>query len=803
MGLMMKDGGGAIPLVGVEVGGEVLGSHARVLVRQKYRNTEKAPIEAVYTFPLSSLATLVGFRMTVNGRELAGVVKEREEAFAAYDDAITAGHGAALLEAERPNVFTASVGNLLPGEETLIEIEYLERVQADEGALRLMIPTLVAPRYIPGAASGDRTAHGWADPTDRVPDADRITPPIGDVDYGVTLDLSFDLGCALELESPSHAIVVKDVDGKPRVSFAEKVVALDRDIVLIARGVEERTLTTLALHRGSDAGYFALTVVPDLAGMGRRPPPKDIVFLIDISGSMDGASITEARAALRLCLRHLREGDRFNVIAFDDQCELFAKQPVPFTQKTLENADRWVSALQTRGGTEILQPLLEGVKQAPEGVVVLLTDGQVGNEAEIVEQVLAARSQSRIYSFGIGTNVSDFMLGELARRTGGALELIHPGERIDEKVVAQFARAMAARVEDVKLSFPGLDVGEQAPSVAAPLVDGEPWVIFGRVEAGGRGACKLDGTLDGKPFALEVPIDLREAAARPVVAKLWAQERIRDLEAASVSGRREASMKARILKLAVEHGIVCALTSFIVVETRSGERRANGQPETRVVPVAKPAGWDMFKSKTMDQPSVGSAQVARVSMAMPAAPMMAQAPAAAYKGGGILSKVANALSGVSAKKAANGRFRRRELDVDGEAAAPAPEPADPLTALLSRQLASGLWDESDATADDNLRRVRATARALLELADLGVTSTHALHGAQVKKAIEALLALVPEVARRDHKVAELALGVAWLVSSGRRTRRQIEDEVQKSAVTLRVWLADEQALRAHLSQLSA
>ncbi len=517
-GLTSKEGA-AIPLVGVEVGGEVLGAHARVLVRQKYRNTEKLPIEAIYTFPLSSQATLVGFRMTCDGREAVGVVKEREAAFAAYDEALASGHGAALLEQERPNVFTASVGNLLPGEETIIEVEYLERVQADEGALRLMIPTLVAPRYIPGAPGGDRTMHGWADPTDRVPDADRITPPLGDVHYGIKLDLTFDLGRALEIESPSHAISVVDVDGKPHVRFAHETVSLDRDIVLVARGLGEQTLTTLALHK-ADATYFALTVVPDLSGLGRRAPRQDVVFVIDISGSMEGASISEAQAALRLCLRHLREGDRFNVIAFDDRYDLFAKTPLPVTQKTLEDADRWVSALATRGGTEILQPLLEATRQTPDGVIVLLTDGQVGNEAEIVEQVLAKRDRARIYSLGIGTNVSDWMLRELGRRSGGAVELIHPGERIDEKVVAQFARAVAARVEEVKVAFPDLDVGEQAPAEKPPLVDGEPWVIFGRIESGARGSCRISGQLDGKPFELEVPIDAREASSRPVIVKL-------------------------------------------------------------------------------------------------------------------------------------------------------------------------------------------------------------------------------------------------------------------------------------------
>src|SRR5258706_1752132 len=194
--------GTPIPLRGVEVEGEILGAHARVKVRQRYVCVEGKPIEAIYTFPLPSSATLVGFAMTCGGRRLEGVVKEREQAFRDYDDAVTSGHGAALLEQERPNVFTASVGNLLPNEETLIELEYLERLRADEGALRWMIPTLVAPRYIPGAAapSLDRTAHGSADPTDRVPDADRITPPLArDVDYGLKIDLALDLGAGVEI----------------------------------------------------------------------------------------------------------------------------------------------------------------------------------------------------------------------------------------------------------------------------------------------------------------------------------------------------------------------------------------------------------------------------------------------------------------------------------------------------------------------------------------------------------------------------------------------------------------------------
>jgi hypothetical protein len=229
--------GDAIPLKGVEVDGEVLGAHARVRVRQRYCNESGRAVEAVYTFPLPADATLTAFAMTCAGRRLEGSVKEREAAFHAYDDAVVAGHGAALLEQERSNVFTATVGNLLPGEETLVEVEYVQRVTADEGSLRWMIPTLVAPRYIPGSPGGDRTAHGEHPPTDRVPDADRITPPrAAEVGYGLKLDLLFDLGRAVKVESPSHAITAMTEGARVRVRFAQAEVALDRDVVLTARG---------------------------------------------------------------------------------------------------------------------------------------------------------------------------------------------------------------------------------------------------------------------------------------------------------------------------------------------------------------------------------------------------------------------------------------------------------------------------------------------------------------------------------------------------------------------------------------
>ncbi|MBU8898823.1 VWA domain-containing protein [Corallococcus sp. M34] len=857
-GLFTRDGA-QVPLQGVEVTGELLGGHARVRVRQRYLNTESRPVEAVYTFPLPSEGTLTAFSMTCAGRRVEGIVKEREEAFRAYDSAITSGHGAALLDEERPNVFTAQVGNLLPGEETVVEVEFLQAITAEEGSVRWMLPTLVAPRYIPGDTQGHRTAHGVADPTTRVPDADRITPPVGDARYGLKMDLLVDVGAEVVVESPSHKLALTREGTRVRVGFSQGEVALDRDFVLTLRHPDASAmLTPVVAHRsGPGPGTFALTVVPDLLTLAAAPPRQEVVFLVDTSGSMDGESLPQAQAALRLCLRHLREGDRFNVIAFQSSFRGFKPEPVPFTQRTLEEADAWVARLHADGGTELLAPMVAATKAVPDGVVVLLTDGQVGNEAEILNAVLSARKTARVYSFGIGTNVSDALLRDLARQTGGAVEFIHPGERIDDKVVAQFAKALAPRVTDLEVQFDGVQANELSPTDLPPLVDGVPWTLFGRYDAPGLGSVRIKGRSGRESFSLTVRLDLPATSDRPAVEKLWAAERIRGWEAAVLSGRRAQAMKERIVQLALAHQIVTRHTSFVVVEERVGERRSTSQPETRVVPVHAPAGWAMFGAKK-DEAADGGPGMAiggggsmrsrgpfsggpPPGAAMPAAPSPARitgsfsavppppsAPAPMMDAMEMESAAPMREQFEEARKAPKLLSKKKGGPPPGalaqdKAAWPAPMEAasddddalsepmeslargegasleDGVVALLGRQLANGLWAGTGSGAEP-VRQARATARVLLELLRQGVTSGHPLHGAQVKKAVDALLALVAQLSG-EPQVAELALGVAWLVAAGPRTRGRIE-QAARPLSGLSGRMGNEVALREHVDALS-
>ncbi len=837
--------GVSIPLLGVALTGEVIGGHARITSTQRYRHAERQPVEAVYVFPLPSDAAVTGFVMEVLGKRLEAEVKEREEAFRVYDDAITSGHGAALVEQERANVFTANVGNLLPNEEVTIAISFVMKVPGDEGALRLAIPTLVAPRYMPGVPTGDRTGHGAAEPTSSVPDADRISPKIGPVDYTLSIDLALHFDSKATIGSPSHAITAVH-DGRAWRVAASKT-PLDRDLVILVEPEGRASLERVVAHRdpAEGDGHVVLSWVPDLS----RLLPANAVgetfsFVIDRSGSMGGSAIEEARRALRLCLRQLREGDRFEVIAFDDRIESFSPTPVPYTEKTLADADRWIAAVDARGGTELLAPMVQAARHG--GVVVLLTDGQVGNEDQILADVLAAggEKRSRIYTFGIGTNVSDVLLGELAKRSGGAMELIHPGERIDEKVVATFAKAHAARVVRPVIEVGGVELEDIAPSRIPDLVDGEPWSVMAKYPRGGRSEVRVRGTLGGQPFVHVILADLPDRAEATLVPTLWARERIRDLEAQEVTGRRAAAMKDRILGIATKYGLASKYTSFVVVEKRTGDRRTTEAAVTRAIPVNAPHGWAMFETDDEAQESTrtmtrggGSARARITTGALPAMarklaapsparpyavggapkgappPPPAAAPArASFFGGAPGAPPPSQSMPFPAKDMSRMGEVADDFDVDddlstlpmtmdammafdgGAPAEAAPQKkkggGSPLERTLESQRASGLWDADETS-------LTATLAALAVLVREGITTSHAVYGANAKKAVDAIVKIAGKAAITA-SARETALLLAYLVASGRKSRAAVMDTIQAQFPAAAARLADEAGLRESL-----
>lgn len=590
--------GDAVPLESVAITAEMVAGYALLRYTQVYSNRERSPIEALYTFPLAAESAVVGFRYCCGDTLLEGEIREQEQALREYAEGVHGGYGVALVERERDDVFSARVGNILPGERVKIEVEVLLPLEFVDGLLRLNIPTLVAPRYTPCEPHGPLAAFGWAGPTGEMSGADRITPPLGDPDYTATLDLHIALGFRAGITSPSHGITVtRGHDGTAYVTFADAGAALDRDLVLRLTAPGRTTVQGLVAHRtAGECGTFALTLIPDLGGELSGPRRLDVVFLLDRSDSMGGESIVEARQAIRACLRQLRSGDRFAIIAFDHKIDRFREGLVRFDRESLEAADRWVEAVGARGGTELGQALEAAIQLTPTGTIVLLTDAQVGDEDRVLDRLVEG-AKPRIFSFGIGTDIASGVLQALAQSTGGAVEEIHPGEPFADKVVAQFARAVALRVENLSVEIDGVEIVDLVPTSPTALTDGEPLILLGRYARPGVGTLVVTGRCGGEPYRFAVPVDLPSAAEQPGLEQVWAARRVRELERGVDlvdNPSRRSVLEQEIVELSLAHRVPCRATAFVVVEKRPGDRLP-GSPSTRVVSVHRTASWDMTR----------------------------------------------------------------------------------------------------------------------------------------------------------------------------------------------------------------
>lgn len=595
-GLLIR--GVPVPLEGVLVEAELRGFAARVTLSQRFRNAETSPVEATYVFPLEEGAAVCAFEALVDGRPVVGTVMEKEKAFAAYDEAIAAGNGAFLLDEEKPDVFTVSVGNLPPGKEVVVKITTVSELPAEGDGLRFVLPTTVSPRYAPAE---DRRGVG------RTPDEALNPPRELSVPYGLSLRVTLDMPSAIRrVESPSHPVSI-DLDGaRGTVTLGTRETALDRDFVLTVRLAEPHA-PSVRVERAPDGTRVAmLTFVPRFGGADGAlagSAKGEIVFLVDRSGSMSGTSIAEARNALQLCLRSLTPGLSFNVVGFGSRHESLFPASRPYDDASLAEASRHVQGLEADlGGTEILSPL-KAILEAPpvDGrprQLFLLTDGQVSNTEAVLSLVRAHVGTTRVFTFGIGAGASLHLVKGIARAGGGEAELIAPGERVEPKVLRQLSRALAPAMGDVRVDWGGAKA-RQAPHDIPPVFDGGRLVVYGFLE--GDAACDVVLRAKGPGGDVAVPLRLETAGAPAgtLLATLAARTLIRDLEEGtsplhtrrgSLQGRATRdTVKEEIVRLGVTYGLASRETSYVAVEER--EVPVHGEMVLRKVPIALTRGW--------------------------------------------------------------------------------------------------------------------------------------------------------------------------------------------------------------------
>ena len=583
--------GQPVPLCGVAYDGLLCGTAFQLRIIQRYRNHEEQPIEATYLFPAPEGAAVCGLTVTLGDRVLRAVVEEREKAFDLYDEAMGRGETAVLLDQERPNVFQMSVGNLLPGEEAVVEVRLVMDAKPDGEEIRLMVPTTISPRYHPPTSDPALQA-----------EIERITPPYAaSVPYG--LSVAFELEMASDIRSvssESHPVDVTVSGNRATVRLAQREAAMDRDFILKCRTAAPHAASAqAAAAHGHD--HVVVTLVPDLE-RAAEPAPRRVVFLVDCSGSMQGDSIDEARRAVELCLRALRAGDRFQIVRFGSTVDSLSPGLLEYTQKSLDDAVDRIRAMDANlGGTEILPALRHIFSGAGEGRLdlVVLTDGEVGNEAEVLELARQNRGRCRIFSFGIGAGSSEHLVRGLARESGGESEFIFPGERIEPKVLRQFARIDTPLLQEVHIDWGGLPV-EAAPVQIPPVFAGDALGVAARLSK--EGAQFPDGavvrltaaTPDGRK---EWSAEVKRVEHGDVVPLLWARRRIRDLESGfgapsgSTQRRQRPKGTGPLVDLSREYGLVCSETSFVGVVEWTDGKKAEGPAEARRVPVMTTAGW--------------------------------------------------------------------------------------------------------------------------------------------------------------------------------------------------------------------
>jgi Ca-activated chloride channel homolog len=586
--------GASVPLSGIDVRADVSGFCARVTLMQRYVNREASPIEAVYVFPLDEGAAVCGFEAVIDGTLVVGEVKERDQAFEMYDDAMMRGDGALLLDEERPDVFIASVGNLPPGRELLLKIVYVTELHVDDEGLRFVVPTTVSPRYAPAV---DRTGVGR-------PDADTLNPPVTwKVPYGLNLVVSLTLPDALSrVESPTHPIRVSLNGPQATVTLSQADAALDRDFVLIV-GVPNIDVPRAWIERDEDGNEAA--AVGFYPRLENRSVPSEVIFLVDRSGSMGGSSIEEVRNALQLCLRSMTPGCRFNIIGYGSTFKPLFPESRAYDDASLADASAHVAGFQAdMGGTEVL-PALASALESPQHEslprqVLVLTDGQVTNTDAVLALASEHAHHARIFAFGIGAGASHHLVRGLARAGRGAAEFIHPGERIEPKVVRQFGRMLSPALADVRVDWGGLSA-TQAPSVVPPVFAGARLVLYAFVNEAGPTTIRLTASSPAGPIAFEVPFLPGQAAPGRTIATLAARARIRELEETPEWARQRGSQQKRgtsgisreIIALSTRYNLMSRETSFVAIERR--ETPVLGDVQLRRVPVALTNGWGNLK----------------------------------------------------------------------------------------------------------------------------------------------------------------------------------------------------------------
>ena len=591
---------------------------ARTHVDETFLNDSAYALEGTYIFPLPDDATISDFAMWVDGAKLEGQVLDQNQARQTYEDIVRRQRDPALLEYVGRNAFQARIFPIPPQSTKRVEIDYVQVLKAESGLVRYVYPL----------------------------NTEKFSPkPLGNVSVNVSLTSNSALKA---IYSPSHDVsITRDGNNRAKVGYEDSNVKPDRDFVLYYSVTQDSIgLNLMSYKTGNDDGFFVMLVAPQVEVESTQVVARDIVLVLDVSGSMQGAKIAQAKNAIYYVLDHLNANDRFNIISFSTGINAYASSPQPASKR--DDAHNFVSRLQAEGSTDINRALLEAIANASAPTfnsgparpttIIFLTDGlpttgEINSDKIIANAAGAAASarNARLFTFGLGDDVNTILLDTLAEKLGGASAYVRPSEKIDEVVSAFYAKVSTPVLSDVSVDFGGIAVSDVYPYPLPDLFAGSQLVVAGRYRNGGPTTVTLKGTINGVPQSFKyTDVSLNGTGGDDYIPRLWATRKIGYLLTQIRLHGESKEVVNDIVTLAVRYGIVTPYTSFLVDEhadvlTQSGRSDVAKKAETQFAPSSMPFTGAGAVQQSQQQNQLSGAA---------AAPTMA--PAAAVPGSTVL-----------------------------------------------------------------------------------------------------------------------------------------------------------------------
>lgn len=579
----------SLPLAHVDVDATVSGPVASVGLRQRFHNPFADPIEAYYAFPLPVDAAVSDFVLVVGERRIRGVVREREEAMETYDEAKAAGKVAALLVEERPNVFVQRVANVEPGRWVDVEMTWYGTVGYADGWHEWVFPMVIGARYNPpgGSTSLDAVAQfatvGTAatvasDSGDRfvsrpqfhTSNASAAWAPRHFVDVRVAIDAGVPIS---EIRSPSHRIESERPHANTAtVRLSERDRTPDRDFVLRWKVGSEASQAAVVTSRDADGGTFLVALYPPIDTRQVPQSSLEMIFVVDRSGSMGGTPLEQAKSAIRTALGMLEPRDTVQIVDFSNAAATLSPYALPATRQNLAMARKYVDGLRPGGGTMMLGGLRTALTLPPDPHrvrhVVFLTDGFIGNEADVLAATHADLGTARVFSFGVGSSVNRWLLDGMARLGRGATTVMLDGDDAKRTMRTFMEVVRRPALHDITVDFGGLLVRDVVPATIPDLHSGRPVVIIGRFDGTARGVVTVEGTVDDVRRRFDIPVDGGSNTVNPALSRLWARATLAEISLAALRGEDPSGAPQRIRSMALAAGILSPYTGFVAVDAR-------------------------------------------------------------------------------------------------------------------------------------------------------------------------------------------------------------------------------------------